>query len=322
MYESGGNADLRSSAGANGYFQVMPATFRLLGVPSNIEAGIKYLGQLTRQFGREDYALAAYNGGPARVARGRSMPLESLQYVIGVGNYRSVLKAHAAAARLYAGRLALEQVRPTDTWWTLSERLKVPVTQLRLENPFLAARALRGGSVIAYSPAPRGDLLAADGATRYRTRLGDDYLKIAFALDVDLDLLRRTNDLWRLQPPLPGLELSIPLDPTVTFRSYTVRAGDDLAGIASRWNLDPWEVVRDNYLWDERPDEGMVLRIRQPQPRPQRSPRYLLHRVRRGETLSGIARRYGTSVGAIRSANGLGLRSLLLAGQRLKIPGR
>jgi len=32
LYESGGNADLRSSAGADGYFQVMPATFRLMNV--------------------------------------------------------------------------------------------------------------------------------------------------------------------------------------------------------------------------------------------------------------------------------------------------
>src|SRR5581483_8379545 len=55
MYESGGNAGLTSTAGAKGYFQVMPSTFRLLHVPTNIEAGIKYLGQLVRQFGREDY---------------------------------------------------------------------------------------------------------------------------------------------------------------------------------------------------------------------------------------------------------------------------
>ncbi len=80
MYESGGNANLTSGAGARGYFQVMPSTFRLMKVPTNIEAGIKYLGQLISQFEREDYALAAYNGGPTRVARGRSMPLESLQY--------------------------------------------------------------------------------------------------------------------------------------------------------------------------------------------------------------------------------------------------
>ena len=38
MYESGGNAGLASSAGAQGYFQVMGPTFRALRVPTNIEA--------------------------------------------------------------------------------------------------------------------------------------------------------------------------------------------------------------------------------------------------------------------------------------------
>ncbi len=75
MYESGGNANLSSSAGAQGYFQVMGPTFRSLRVETNIEAGIKYLSQQITRFDREDYALAAYNGGPSRVARGGAMPL-------------------------------------------------------------------------------------------------------------------------------------------------------------------------------------------------------------------------------------------------------
>ena len=49
---------------------------------------------------------------------------------------------------------------------------------------------------------------------------------------------------------------------------------------------------------------------------------YTNHYVRRGETVSVIARRYGTSVSAIARANNLGRRYLIRAGQRLKIPGR
>lgn len=44
------------------------------------------------------------------------------------------------------------------------------------------------------------------------------------------------------------------------------------------------------------------------------------HRVRRGETLSGIATRYRVSLGALRTANGLTAASVLKAGQRLTIP--
>ncbi len=45
-----------------------------------------------------------------------------------------------------------------------------------------------------------------------------------------------------------------------------------------------------------------------------------LHRVRRGDTLSTIARRYGTSVRAIQLANGMGRRTMLSIGRVLEIP--
>jgi membrane-bound lytic murein transglycosylase D len=49
---------------------------------------------------------------------------------------------------------------------------------------------------------------------------------------------------------------------------------------------------------------------------------YTVHRVRRGETLSTIARRNGTSISAIVSANNLRSRNRIQVGQRLKIPSR
>ncbi|MCP4680815.1 MAG: LysM peptidoglycan-binding domain-containing protein [Desulfobacterales bacterium] len=51
-------------------------------------------------------------------------------------------------------------------------------------------------------------------------------------------------------------------------------------------------------------------------------PAYVLHRVRRGETLSGLAMRYKTSVRAIKSLNGLRSSRYIKAGWKLKIPTR
>jgi membrane-bound lytic murein transglycosylase D len=47
---------------------------------------------------------------------------------------------------------------------------------------------------------------------------------------------------------------------------------------------------------------------------------FIAHRVQRGQTIGGIARRYGTTVAAIQDANGLRDVNRLRAGQVLKIP--
>jgi len=59
--------------------QLMPSTARALGVadpydPSqNVEAGTRYLADMTRRFGLEK-GIAAYNAGPGAVARHDGVP--------------------------------------------------------------------------------------------------------------------------------------------------------------------------------------------------------------------------------------------------------
>jgi soluble lytic murein transglycosylase-like protein len=74
--ESSFNPETVSSAGAKGLMQLMDATARGLGITNsfdpaqNIDGGTKYLSyQLKRFDGQEKLALAAYNGGPNRLAK-------------------------------------------------------------------------------------------------------------------------------------------------------------------------------------------------------------------------------------------------------------
>ena len=53
---------------------------------------------------------------------------------------------------------------------------------------------------------------------------------------------------------------------------------------------------------------------------PPRSTRIMYHKVRQGETLSTIARRYRTSVKSIARANNIPKNNLIVAGKKLKIP--
>lgn len=329
LYESGGNAGLTSWAGAEGYFQVMPATHRTLGVDSNIEAGVKYLAQLVDRFEREDYALAAYNGGPGTVGRSRPMRLESLQYVIGVGHYRMMLKLYEEPVRRHAAMLELEVAREGDTWWTMSRRLGIPLVQLRLYNPYIGIRPMRPGFLVAHPAAPRADLYEVDGDTvHYRSRLGDNYFGIGFAFDVPLDGLRGENNLWHLQTLPPGMDLRLPLawqpeDEEERDRGeaveHTIVAGDTIDSIRARYRTSEWRILRDNNLWDESlPAAGTVITVALEEVEPQ----YTAHTVRRGENLSIIANRYNTSVQAIQSANDMGSGTVIRVGQQLMVPSR
>jgi soluble lytic murein transglycosylase-like protein len=95
--ESNLRADARSSAGARGLMQLMPATARSLALNpdesrSNVLAGARYLRQLLDHFNSTDLALAAYNAGPTAVTAAGGAPSgEVLRYVANVTvTWRSV----------------------------------------------------------------------------------------------------------------------------------------------------------------------------------------------------------------------------------------
>lgn len=77
--ESGGQAHVRSDAGAIGLTQLMPGTAKGLGVNpydprQNLEGGAKYLSQQLKRFKSIPKALAAYNAGPGAVERYGGIP--------------------------------------------------------------------------------------------------------------------------------------------------------------------------------------------------------------------------------------------------------
>lgn len=91
-HESAYRADARSPAGAGGLTQLMPGTASELGVANrfdpveNLRGGADYLARQIRRFGDLRLALAAYNAGPARVARLGRIPdiAETQSYVATV----------------------------------------------------------------------------------------------------------------------------------------------------------------------------------------------------------------------------------------------
>lgn len=104
---------------------------------------------------------------------------------------------------------------------------------------------------------------------------------------------------------------------------HTVVAGDTVSGIASRFGVRTEDVLTLNGLaWDSviHPGQELVVRAATaPPPAPEPAPA-ASHTVVAGDTISGIAGRYGVSVESILAANGLQWSSIIYPGQTLALP--
>lgn len=107
---------------------------------------------------------------------------------------------------------------------------------------------------------------------------------------------------------------------------YTVRAGDTLSSIALRFGVSVASLRSCNYIPNpNRIFAGQALlipsnRVPPPQPPPPGGGSCGLYTVRYGDTLSAIARRFGTTVAALQSANGIANPNRIYAGQVLRVP--
>ena len=115
---------------------------------------------------------------------------------------------------------------------------------------------------------------------------------------------------------------------TSTGAFHRVKRGETISEIADEFGVTQRELQSWNGL-DSRGRIRIGQRLRvvspdAPPPAPSALPDssgVRTHVVQRGETLKGLAKRYGVSVQALRKANGLDERATLRAGLALKIPG-
>jgi LysM repeat protein len=99
---------------------------------------------------------------------------------------------------------------------------------------------------------------------------------------------------------------------------HVVRPGETLSGIAVRYGVNMWTLARLNGIANpSRVYAGQRLTIPCAKP----TPTGRIHVVRRGETLTHIALRYGVNAWTIARANNITNLNHIFVGQRLVIPG-
>jgi LysM repeat protein len=123
---------------------------------------------------------------------------------------------------------------------------------------------------------------------------------------------------------------AVAMPAAATDRVVVVQPGDTLSEIALQYGLTVAQLRDLNGIADpNRIYAGQRLRLTgtvtpvapTAPTAPAQGARPQVHVVARGETLTGIARRYGSTIAAIAAANGIANPSYVRAGQKLSIPG-
>jgi membrane-bound lytic murein transglycosylase D len=333
MIESGFSSRAVSWASAAGAWQFMPRTGRRfdleysawvderLNVDKATVAAARYLGRLYKEFDDWHLAWAAYNAGEARIRRG------------------------------------LRKSKTKD-FWSLSETRHLP-RETREYVPKLIAAA-----IVSKSPERFGldvpDYLDPVPLEVMTVTVATDLKTIAQACGGDVtekELLDLNAELYRrVTPPGRTYSVKVPqywakdcetglrqLAPGArwTFRFHRMRKGEDIEAVAKKYGTQVSAILEHNKIKKaqfqkfeaivipiphEKNEEISILsaaikvsRVRLYTPD---SPPVRIHRVRNGDSLWKIARRYRVSLRKLRRWNGIYRNRYLRIGERLVIRGR
>ena len=366
--ESSFRNDARSRSGAAGIWQFMPATGRrFLRVNSRVDerhdvrlatiAATKLLKENYKLLGTWPLAITAYNHGAwgmkkavartgtkdigkiVRRYRGRAFGFASRNF------YAEFLAAMHVVRNYerYFGtiRFAEPSINPVqpqhyrvqrgDSLRRIAKRFNTTVSALAALNNLERLHLIQVGQILRI-PVKHD---------RYRVRHGDTLGRIAKRFDTTVDVLMAMNNMDQanfikpdqvLRVPAGRMAASSAVDEPVQPqkpRHYRVRRGDTLGRIAKRFGTTVDVLVAMNNIDQAhfiKPDQ--VLRVpggrmaaspAVDEPVQPQKPRH--YRVRRGDTLGRIAKRFGTTVDVLVAMNNIDQAHFIKPDQVLRVPG-
>ena len=201
-------------------------------------------------------------------------------------------------------------VKKGDTLYGIANKYGVSVEELkRLNN--LGSNSLSIGQVLQI---PNVDVTQGN-ENIYVVKEGDTLYSIASNYGMSVDELKSLNNLGSNILSI-GQQLVVDNKSASTMDTYTVKAGDTLYSIASKYGLSVEELKRLNNLTSDILSIGEVLNVTNSYVPSTPSNSYV---VKKGDSLYSIARRYNISVDDLKAANNK-TSNLLSIGEVLIIP--
>ena len=292
------------------------------------------LAQVAGRSGMTEDELRKVNGIP----KGRRVLANSTLLVRSTGTEdQQDIAAELANAKLQLSptttwRRVTYRVRSGDTLSGIARRWRITMKSIVTANRLRSDRLRVGQRLVLTVPnVPRQAIASTQRSESsqhviHRVRSGETLSTIASRYGVSIAQLKMTNRI-RTNLIRPGQRLRIPFggaDVVSDTKIYTVKAGDTLSTIASRYGVSVVRLKRANRLSGDSLRIGDRLEIPTQvavSDAPKRVAQSRTHRVRSGESLYTIGKRYGVSVDRIKAANGL-RRNTIRVGQELVIPAR
>ncbi len=159
------------------------------------------------------------------------------------------------------------------------------------------------------------------GAFIYRVKKGDNLSALAAKFNTSVDEIKRLNNLRSSHRIYVGQTLKMPGTTGGTgglFRQHVVARGENVSYLAKKYGVTVSAILSANNLSSQ-----SILRIGQHLLIPASSDVTLeTYVVKRGDTISQLALRFGSSPGDIKELNGLSNPHRIETGQTLRIPSR
>jgi membrane-bound lytic murein transglycosylase D len=360
IVESALNPTAVSSAGAKGLWQFMYGTGKMYGLQSSsfIEdrydpykasvAASRHLRDLYNIYGDWFLALAAYNSGPGNVNK-------AIRRAGGIKDYWAIWDYLPAETRGYVPAFIAvnyimnyyneHNIRPVepgflyqdiDTLRTtrllsfeqINETIGIPMRDLYFLNPQYKLGIIPSAGL----SSPNVIRLPRKYIAQFQKREDEIYAYKSAATAEREGLYARLENLnagTRIQAAESG---SVQKGQKI----HVVQQGESLGSIARMYRAYISQLIAWNNLKDAEVTPGQKLivfgspdtvtssqpeRVRHEETRPIARKTIERHRVKRGETLAAIARKYNTTVQRLASLNNLSGRKRIVPGQRIKVEG-